>query len=97
MFLQALVLLRLGHALLFAAIHVVGGSRELSTGLGAALVVFVVLILGVEGLLNVSNHDFVFELLFGLLQVLLHRGSLEGGRHKTGENISDIGSCSNTE
>lgn len=76
MFLQALVLLRLGHALLFAAVLVGGGGRELGTGLGAALIVFVVLVLGVEGLLNVSNHDFVFELLSGLLQVLLHGGSL---------------------
>lgn len=80
MFLQALVLLRLGHALLFAAVLVGGGGRELGAGLGAALVVFVVLVLGVEGLLNVSNHDFAFELLFGLLQVLLHRGSLGGRR-----------------
>lgn len=101
MFLQALVLLRLGHALLLAAVLVGGGVRELGAGLGAALVVFVVLVLGVEGLLNVSDHDFAFELLFGLLQVLLHRGSLGGGGggryRKQDEKNSEISLCSNTE
>lgn len=97
MFLQALVLLRLGHALLFAAVLVGGGGRELGAGLGAALVVFVVLVLGVEGLLNVRDHDFVFELLFGLVQVLLHRGSLGevgGGGRKEDEENSEISLCS---
>lgn len=76
MLLQAFVLLRLSHALLFAAVLVGGGSRELGAGLGAVLVVLVVLVLGVDGLLDVSCQHFVFQLFFGLLQVLLHHGSL---------------------
>lgn len=77
MFLQALVLLRLGHALLLAAVLERDVRRKLGAGLGAALVVLIVL---VERLLDVSHHHLVSELLFGLLQVLLHRGGLREQR-----------------
>lgn len=75
MLLQTFVLLGLRHALLFAAVLVRGGGREVGTGLGAALVVLFVIVLGIEGLLDID--DFVFKFFFGLLQILLHHGGLE--------------------
>lgn len=76
MLLQALILLRLSHALLLAAVLVGGGGRELGAGLCAVLVVLIVLVLGIDGLLDVSSQHFVLQLLFGLFQVLLHCGGL---------------------
>lgn len=76
--LYTLVLLGFGHALLLAAVFVGDTACELGACLVAGLVVLVMLVLGLHRLLYVGRHDFALQLLFGLLQVLLHHAGLRG-------------------